>query len=149
MATFLSRADKELTTRSDRVSIGYVMELTDRKISVLNSQGTTDSYTISTNTVIYNAKDDTRIPLSSIKLTNEVYVVHNQGEALYVELTDDQEQMETYEGTLGQTFLDQMMVSIQQGTQSTLYKLASNVTITDASGRGLSLALLNREASCS
>lgn len=139
MATFLSRADKELTTRSDRVSIGYVMELTDRKISVLNSQGTTDSYSISSDTVIYNAKDDTRIPLSTIKLTNEVYVVHNQGGALYVELTNDQEQMETYEGTLGQTFLDQMMLSIQQGTQSTLYKLASNVTITDASGRGLSL----------
>ncbi|MBP1155313.1 MULTISPECIES: S-layer homology domain-containing protein [unclassified Paenibacillus] len=139
MATFLSRADKELTTRSERVSIGYVMELTDRKISVLNHQGTTNSYTISAGTVIYNAKDDTRIPLSTIKLTNEVYVVHNQGGALYVELTSDQEQMETYEGTLGQTFLDQMMLSVQQGTQSTLYKLASNVTITDASGRGFSL----------
>lgn len=139
MATFLSRADKELSTRSERVTIGYVMEMTDRKISVLNSQGTTNSYTISTDTVIYNAKDDTRIPLSTIKLTNEVYVVHNQGGALYVELTNDEEQMETYEGTLGQIFLDQMMLSVQQGTQSTLYKLASNVTITDASGRGLSL----------
>lgn len=139
MATFLSRADKHLTTRSDRVTIGYLMGQTDRKISVLNAKGETKDYAITSDTVVYNAKDDTRIPLSSIKLTNEIYVVQNLGNALYIELTNDQQQLETNEGTLNEIYLDQMIVSIQQGTQKKLFEIAQNVTVTDNEGRGLSI----------
>ncbi|TVY11661.1 S-layer homology domain-containing protein [Paenibacillus cremeus] len=139
MATFLSRADKELTTRSDRVAIGYLMGQTGNKISLMNAQGDTKDYTLSADTPIYNAKDDTRIPLSSIKLTNEVYVVQNQGNAVYVELTNDQQKLDTYEGTLNEVYLDQMIVSLQQGGQKRLYEIAANVAVTDKDGRGLSI----------
>lgn len=139
MATFLSRADKELTTRSSRVSIGYVMELTDKKISVLTDNDQTHTYNLTADTVVYNAKDDSRIPLSQIKLTNRVYVVQNLNNALYVELTDDSEKMEVTEATLNDVFLDQMIVSVQQGNQKRLFELSANVTVTDKDGRGQSL----------
>ncbi|MED4599551.1 S-layer homology domain-containing protein [Paenibacillus validus] len=139
MATFLSRADKELTTRSERVTIGYVMELTDKKISVLNDKNETITYNLSADTVIYNAKDDSRIPLSQIKLTNQVYLVQNLNNALYVELTDESEKMEIVEATLNDVFLDQMIVSVQQGNQKKLFELSSNVSVTDKDGRGQSI----------
>ncbi|MCM3269168.1 S-layer homology domain-containing protein [Paenibacillus elgii] len=142
MATFLSRADKEATSRSSRVVTGYVMELTDRKISVLNANGQTTEYTLSSDTALYSGKDDSRISLSNIKLTNEVYLVQNQGAALYIELTNDQQKMETYEGTLAEIFTDRMMASIQRNGKNELYDLFPTVTVTDKDGRGLSLSSL-------
>ncbi|WP_163855904.1 S-layer homology domain-containing protein [Paenibacillus elgii] len=142
MATFLSRADKEATSRSSRVVTGYVMELTDRKISVLNAKGETMEYTLSSDTALYSGKDDSRISLSNIKLTNEVYLVQNQGAALYIELTNDQQKMETYEGTLAELFTDRMMASIQRNGKNELYDLFPTVTVTDKDGRGLSLSSL-------
>ncbi|PUA38499.1 S-layer protein [Paenibacillus elgii] len=142
MATFLSRADKEATSRSSRVVTGYVMELTDRKISVLNAKGETMEYTLSSDTALYSGKDDSRISLSNIKLTNEVYLVQNQGAALYIELTNDQQKMETYEGTLAEIFTDRMMASIQRNGKNELYDLFPTVTVTDKDGRGLSLSSL-------
>ncbi|MFB6362429.1 S-layer homology domain-containing protein [Paenibacillus elgii] len=142
MATFLSRADKESSSRSSRVATGYVMELTDRKISVLNANGQTTEYTLSSDTVLYSGKDDSRISLSNIKLTNEVYLVQNQGAALYIELTNDQQKMETYEGTLTEVFVDRMMASIQRNGKNELYDLFPTVTVTDKDGRGLSLSSL-------
>ncbi|XOK63942.1 S-layer homology domain-containing protein [Paenibacillus elgii] len=142
MATFLSRADKEATSRSSRVVTGYVMEITDRKISVLNANGQTTEYTLSSDTALYSGKDDSRISLSNIKLTNEVYLVQNQGAALYIELTNDQQKMETYEGTLAEIFTDRMMASIQRNGKNELYDLFPTVTVMDKDGRGLSLSSL-------
>ncbi|WP_010501060.1 S-layer homology domain-containing protein [Paenibacillus elgii] len=142
MATFLSRADKEATSRSSRVVTGYVMEITDRKISILNAKGETTEYTLSSDTALYSGKDDSRISLSNIKLTNEVYLVQNQGAALYIELTNDQQKMETYEGTLAEIFTDRMMASIQRNGKNELYDLFPTVTVTDKDGRGLSLSSL-------
>ncbi|MFE5317225.1 S-layer homology domain-containing protein [Paenibacillus sp. NPDC056579] len=139
MATFLSRADKELTTRSDRVFIGYMMEMKDRKISVLDKKGNTKEFTVSTDTVFYNAKDDSRIPSTQLKETNEIYVIQSNGTASYIELTNDEEQMETFEGTLDQIYVPKMMVSVTQGGTEDLKELAPNVTVTDKDGRGLSL----------
>ncbi|WP_159883105.1 S-layer homology domain-containing protein [Paenibacillus puerhi] len=139
MAAFLSRADKELTTRSSRVDIGYVMELTDKKISVLNAKGDTSTYNLSADTVIYDAKDDSRIPLSQIKLTNEVYLIQNLNNALYIELTNAEEKMEVTEGTLNDVFLDDMRVSVQVGGARKLVEIATNVSVTDNEGRGQSI----------
>ncbi|MCZ8512993.1 S-layer homology domain-containing protein [Paenibacillus filicis] len=140
MATFLSRADKNLTTRTDRVVTGYVMSLTDRKISVMNANGDTKDYNLSTDTVIYNAKDDSRIPASAIKLTNEVYVVQSSGNALYIELTNDQQKLETIEGTLNQVVLSDMILLLQQGSNQKVVYLDPNVAVTDKDGRGMSLS---------
>ncbi|UUZ79402.1 S-layer homology domain-containing protein [Paenibacillus sp. P26] len=139
MATFLSRADKNLTSRTDRVTTGYVMSLSDRKISVMNASGDTKEYNLSSDTVIYNAKDDTRIPISKIKLTNEVYLVQNSGNALYIELTNEQQKLETVEGTLKNVFVNQMMVVLQQGGTENVFNLDPKVTVTDKDGRGMSL----------
>lgn len=139
MATFLSRADKELTTRSDRVVIGYMMGIKDRKMTILDKQGKTTEFTVTSDTAFYNAKDDSRIPSTQIKDTNEVYVIQSSGTAAYVELTNEAEQMESYEGTLDQIYVSKMMVSVVQGGNKDLKELDQNVTVTDKAGGGLSL----------
>jgi hypothetical protein len=141
MATFLSRADKYLTTRSSRYASGYVMDITDKKISIQDARGVSATYNISPDAVVYG-KDDKTIPLSSIKLTNEVYVVQSQGSAYYLELTDDQERMESFEGTLSAVYLDNRSLAMIQAGKQSLWSLADNVAVTDKDGRGLSLSAL-------
>jgi|GEM_PF-548833 len=140
MATFLSRADKELTTRSDRVTIGYLMELKDRKITVQTKDGKSSQYNVASDVVIYNAKDDSRIPSTQLKETNEVYVIQENGNVTYIELTNDAEQMESYEGTLNKVYVNNMLVDITQAGVQDLKELADNVAVTDKDGRGLSLS---------
>lgn len=142
MATFFSRSDKYLATRIDRVVTGYVMGLTDNSISIMNAQGETKMYTISSATSLYSGKDDTRIPASKIKLTNEVYLIQNQGNALYIELTNEEQKMETVEGTLNKVLVNQMMVLLQQNGTENVYYLDPSVVVTDKDGRGLSLSMI-------
>ncbi|NOU97505.1 S-layer homology domain-containing protein [Paenibacillus sp. LMG 31456] len=144
MATFLSRADKELTTRSDKVSIGYVMGLSNSKMTIQNERGQSSEYSINANTVIYNAKDDSRIASSALKETYEVYVIQTQGTASYIELTSDQERMGSLEGSLNQLFLPNMQIAINQASGVDLKELAPNVTVTDKDGRGLSLGSITQ-----
>jgi len=139
MATFLSRADKELTTRSDRAITGYMMEMKDRKMTVLDKQGNSKEYNVTADTVFYNAKDDSRIPSTQLKETNEIYVIQSQGTIGYVELLSDAEQMDSFEGTLDEIFVDRLIAQINKGGKSELIDLAVNVTVTDKDGRGLSL----------
>ncbi|SFK90904.1 S-layer homology domain-containing protein [Paenibacillus sp. 1_12] len=139
MATFLSRADKELTQRSERVVIGYVMSMKDNKLTIQNDKGQNSEYTMNVGTVIYNAKDDSRIPSTMLKETNQVYIIQTLGVASYVELINDQERMESFEGTLDKLYLSQMTVSINQSGGPVLKELAPTVTVTDKEGHGLSI----------
>ncbi|WP_240413830.1 S-layer homology domain-containing protein [Paenibacillus periandrae] len=142
MATFLSRADKELTKRSDKVVIGYVMGMKDNKLTIQNDKGQSSEYTLNVGTVIYNAKDDSRIPSTTLKETNQVYIIQSLGVASYVELINDEEKMESFEGTLDTLFLNQMTVAITQAGTKVLKELAPTVTVTDKEGRGLSLGTI-------
>ncbi|WP_284640143.1 S-layer homology domain-containing protein [Paenibacillus silviterrae] len=139
MATFLSRADAHMTTRSERVTIGYVMERTDNKLVVQNAIGEQYDFSLSADTVFYSGKDDSRIPSTNLKITNEVYVVSYGNNALYIEQTNDQEKLEVFEGTLNEVFVNQMVLSLQQANGKNLFELDGKVTVTDAEGRGLSL----------
>ncbi|WP_248925499.1 S-layer homology domain-containing protein [Paenibacillus hamazuiensis] len=139
MATFLSRADQYLTKRSERVITGYAAEITDKKITVLDAKGQSYDYTISPEAAVYSAKSENKIAASAIKQTYEVYVVAVSGTAYYIEITNDQERMESAEGILSELYVDQMMVSIMQNGKKNLQQLAANVTVTDKDGRGMSL----------
>jgi hypothetical protein len=140
MATFLSRADKELTQRSERVVIGYVISMKDGKLTVQTDKGQTSEYTMNVGTVIYNAKDDSRIPSTMLKETNQVYIIQTLGVASYIELISDEEKMETIEGTLKELYLNQLRVAIVQASGNNLIELAANVAVTDKEGRGISIS---------
>jgi hypothetical protein len=142
MATFLSRADKELTQRSERVVTGYVTSMKDNKLAIQNDKGQTSEYTLNVGTVIYNAKDDSRIPSTTLKETNEVYIIQTLGVASYVELISDAEKMESFEGTLDTLYLNQMTVAINQAGVKVLKELAATVAVTDKEGRGLSIGAI-------
>ncbi|PZE21902.1 S-layer homology domain-containing protein [Paenibacillus xerothermodurans] len=139
MATFLSRADKELTTRSNKVATGYVLELRDEKLTIQNEQGHSQAFTLTPTTVIYHGRDDSRIPSSTLKETHEVYIIAKQGTATYIELTNDEEKMGSIEGTLKDLYLNNMQIAVTQGNGVELKELAPNVTVTDKDGRGLSI----------
>ncbi|WP_281887029.1 S-layer homology domain-containing protein [Paenibacillus sp. YYML68] len=139
MATFLSRADKEMTVKSSRVATGYIMDMMDGKLTVLNSKGDTNTYTMNADTVIYNAKDDTRIPATQLKLTNEIYMVQSLNKALYIELTNADDRMEVTEAILDRFYMDRMIVSAEINGSIGLFDLAANVSVTDKDGRGLSI----------
>lgn len=139
MATFLSRAEKDMPSAPERVTTGYILEMNSNKLVLLTKDEKKVEYKLGSNTVIYKREDDSRIPASDLKLTNEIYLIQNGGNVSYIELLDDKQQLETFEGTLSELFVDDMIVSLQQGSAKKLYQLDSNVTVTDKDGRGLSL----------
>ncbi|MEW9698912.1 S-layer homology domain-containing protein [Paenibacillus sp. SI8] len=137
MAAFLSRSQKELDTLPSRVVKGYLTSLTSGTIGIMDKDGNTSTYKLSTNASFYGKKDDNPIASNTIQETYEVSIVQVNGTAYYVEVLNDELQMDIHEGKLLKLNMTSMKATLDDYES---YDLASDVTVTDADGRGLSLA---------
>ncbi|RKN72400.1 S-layer homology domain-containing protein [Paenibacillus ginsengarvi] len=143
MATFWSRGEKYLVNPSNRILTGTVMAINGSKLSIRDKNGTNRDVQLSSNAVYFTYKDDTtRLSASDIKLYNEVYVLQNQGTAYFVEVTNDEIPMKSIEGTLVSVNVNDLTASIQVAGKYYTYELASNVSVRDLNGAGLSLGSL-------
>lgn len=142
MATFLSRSESQSKTQSPRFAKGYVAALNGTKLTLQDADGNTTTYNLSSDTVFYGKKDDERIASGTIQQTYEVSVLQVNGTAYYVEVTNDQLQMDVYTGTLLKVDPAKLQVTLQSGDDYPTYDLASDVAVTDAAGQGSSLSAL-------
>ncbi|MFD0694755.1 S-layer homology domain-containing protein [Paenibacillus sp. GCM10027628] len=137
MAAFLSRSQKELTTLPSRAVRGYMTTLTSGSIAIMDKDGNTSTYKLSPNAVFYGKKDDMPIDPKTIQETYEVSLVQVGGTAYYVEVLNDELQMDVHEGKLLKLNMNTMKATLDDFEN---YDLTPDVTVTDADGRGLSLA---------
>ncbi|MBD0380515.1 S-layer homology domain-containing protein [Paenibacillus sedimenti] len=137
MAAFLSRSQKELATLPSRAVRGYMTSQTTGSIAVMDKDGNTSTYKLSQNAVFYGKKDDTPIDPKTIQETYEVSLVQVGGTAYYVEVLNDELQMDIYEGKLLNLNMNALKATLDNFE---VYDLAPDVTVTDVDGRGLSLA---------
>lgn len=143
MATFWSRAEKYLANPSTRIVAGTVMAIEGSKLTIRDGKGKTQELQINTAASFYTSKSDTeRLSASDIKLYNEVYVLQNQNVAYFVEVTNDEVPMKSIEGTLVSVNINDLTASIQADGKFYTYELASNVSVRDLDGAGLSLGSL-------
>lgn len=147
MATFLSRAEKYSPNLSDRALVGTVMAIDGSKLTIRDKNGLTKDVTLHTNASFYTYKNDTtRLTPSDVKLYNEVYVLHQQGTAYLVEVTNDEIPMTGVEGKLVSVDMNELTASIEVDGKYYTYDLASNVSVRDLNGAGLSLGSLQEDS---
>ncbi|NEW06006.1 S-layer homology domain-containing protein [Paenibacillus sp. SYP-B3998] len=136
MAAFLSRSQKELATLPSRAVKGYMTSLTSGSIAIMDKDGNTSTYKLSTNAVFYGKKDDNPIAAKTIQETYEVSLVQVSGTAYYVEVLNDELQMDIHEGKLLNLNINGLKATLDNFE---VYDLATDVAVTDVDGRGLSL----------
>lgn len=137
MAAFLSRSQKELATLPSRAVKGYMTSLTSGTIGIMDKDGNSSTYKISPNTVFYGNKNDTAIDSKTLQETFEVSLVQVNGIAYFVEIISDVLQLDIQEGKLLKLNMTSLKATLDDFES---YDLATDVAITDADGRGLSLA---------
>lgn len=140
MATFLSRSEKQAPTKSPRYAKGYVSVLGGGKLVLQDLDGNTTTYNINSDTAFYGKKEGERIASSAIQQTFEVSVLQVGGTAYYVEVTNDQLQMDVYSGSVYLVDTANLKLYLQDGNQ--VYDLAPDVAVTDVNGQGSSLSAL-------
>ncbi|GAA3405000.1 S-layer homology domain-containing protein [Paenibacillus hodogayensis] len=143
MATFWSRAENYLANPSSRVLKGTVMSINGNKLTIRDSAGQTKDVQMSTSAVYYTVKDDTtRLSSSDVKLYNEVYLLQSQGVGYFLEVTNTEVPMKSFEGRLVSVNINDLTASIEMNGSYYTYELASNVSVRDLNGAGLSLGSL-------
>jgi hypothetical protein len=136
MATFLSRSQKELVTLPEHAVRGYLTSLTSGSISMMDKDGNTSTYKLSVNTKFYGKLNDIAISSKELQETYEISIVQVNGTAYYVEILNDELQMEVHEGQLLKLNMSTLRASLDDYD---VYDLAPDVAVTDSEGRGLSL----------
>lgn len=140
MATFLSRSQKELVTLPEHAVRGYLTSLTSGSISMMDKDGNTSTYKLSSSlgaaTKFYGKLNDVAISPKDLQETYEISIVQVNGTAYYVEILNDELQMEVHEGQLLKLNMSTLRATLDDYEG---YDLASDVAVMDTDGRGLSL----------
>ena len=132
LATFFSRGEAFIDTKYANAAEGIVTELSDNKVSLVVN-GSVRHYTLDNTTSFYTSTSELKILLSDIKLYSKVMIVENAGKAVYVEVTDPKEQLESIETTFERVFQGNSLgVSDDKGFAS--YTYDSNTVFLDVSG---------------
>lgn len=99
IATFIGRGAEYFNPGYANVYEGIVTELTDSKLT-LYTNGQLKSFTLNDSSAYFTKDSDIKTSKSELKLYTKVLAVDKVGSAAYVEVTDDEQQLESTEGTL-------------------------------------------------
>ncbi|WP_409346672.1 S-layer homology domain-containing protein [Paenibacillus sp. MBLB4367] len=145
MATFLSRAAKDIAQLSGQASIRYIDQIGDKSIRLADSVGTLSSFGVSGATAIFNASNDPgQIKFSDLKAGSEIYVVTQGTNAVYIEVVREDAGIEMAEGVLEEVNLVEMKLKLTAATGTGWYDLAQAVTVLNKDGSGSSLGSLEK-----
>ncbi|MEI7024473.1 S-layer homology domain-containing protein [Paenibacillus sp. y28] len=143
MAAFLSRADSYLPSHSSRMMNGYVVDMNDKSITIQSKDGQVTSLELSGSAVYFSPKSESKpTDRSAVEPSFEVTVIQEKGVAYYVEVTDDQVRVDTYEGKLTDVNLSTQKITLNMNGASEVYDMESFVSVVDKEGKGLSLGSL-------
>ena len=114
----------------------------------MDKDGNSKTYTLSSDAVFYGNKNDDKILPSTIQQTYEVSIVQVGGTVYYVEVLNDQLQLDVKEGSLFKVSpADLRLTMFSNDVQDFVpYSLSPNVTVTDLEGHGLSLGSLVKDS---
>lgn len=98
LATFFSRAEAHNTLQYDNTLKGTISSIKDGKLT-LYSNGATSVFNLSANTAYFTSASENRINLNQIQPYTKVTVIGATYNAVYVEVTDPAQQLQTIQGT--------------------------------------------------
>ncbi|KKO51887.1 S-layer homology domain-containing protein [Paenibacillus sp. DMB20] len=96
LATFFSRAQAYIDAKYDNQFEGYVSSVGNGKLE-LYADGKNNSFTIDGSTAYFEKASEKRLSVSDIKPYTKVTVIGKNGTASYVEITDPEPKLESFE----------------------------------------------------
>ena len=96
LATFFSRAQAYIDAKYDNQFEGYVSSVGNGKLE-LYADGKNNSFTLDGSTAYFEKASEKRLSVSDIKPYTKVTVIGKNGTASYVEITDPEPKLESFE----------------------------------------------------
>lgn len=147
IAAFLSRADRYSESLPEAVSVGTVKSVSASALTITDDLGDDQTFSLVSDTVYYGTKSETaQLKASDLKQNNQVYVIHNENKASYVEVLKDISDTPVLDDTIEGVFIsadaETSKLSIVLNGKKTVVDLAVPLTILDQDGKGASLSSL-------
>lgn len=148
MAAFITRASAHLEKQPDNVAIGAVKTVSDAFLTITDENNTPFTFLLTGDTLLFGLEDPTRmIQPGDIKVGNEVYVIHQQGKATFVEVTAEEADFVkevSLEGQIESADLASgRIVLVTKDGQQTV-DLVKQPVIVDKQGKGMSFSQLEK-----
>lgn len=143
MATFLSRAEPYMETRSAKGYTGFLTQVDGSTWTLQDKNGQTKQIQMYPTAPVYNTGEDTRkLAIGDVKLYSEVYVVTDNNVGYFGEVLSDEVQLQSITGTVVSVDINALTVTVLIDGMESTYALATNVSILDKNGGGVSLGSL-------
>lgn len=139
MAVLLGEAEQHLAVRSSIISSGVVLSSDEQSIQIQENSGAVKTLSLHVDAGFYTADSNNPTQASSIAVNDYVIVIHDQGIAYYVEISDEQVSMESFIGTMESISKGDLTISLNINGVSRSFKYAFNVEVINAV-KGLSLS---------
>lgn len=142
IATLFSRAEKYLAVPIQNITNGVITELTPQSLKLRTDDGQIRDFALQSNTSYYTYKTETPIDFTELKPYIKVAVIESQGSAAYVEITDEQPQLEAIEGKLIKVYPSLFKMTMLVNDNYVDYFFDPAVKVIDVGGGGSSLSAL-------
>ncbi len=139
MAVLLGQAEQHLQERSAMIANGTVVSTNAFSIQIEENSGQVKTYTTHPNAGFYMEGSNNSIAVSSISVGEYLTIIHEQGIAYYVEVSDEKVIMESFKGTLESISRVDLTILLNVEGASTSFKYAADVEVTNEA-KGLSLS---------
>ncbi|WP_309118588.1 S-layer homology domain-containing protein [Paenibacillus sp.] len=145
IATILSRADKYIPDDESKYTSGLVTSLSGSSLVLQPAGGgAARTFGLNAETLVFDAEGGS-LDRSALTSLTPVRVIHQGGQAYYIEVTGGAVELESIDGELEALDIASSSLVLRR-SNGTLeqYDLTSTVTVTNAGGTGLSLSQLNK-----
>lgn len=147
MATFLSRAEPFMEKRSTKGYTGYITQADGNLWTLQDQAGSTKQIQMYPTASVFSPGDEARkLSTGDVKLYSEMYIVVDNNVGYYAEVLNDQPQMQTITGTLVSVDMNALTATVLVDGMESTYSIASNVSILDKNGGGVSLGSLLQDS---
>lgn len=142
LAAFFGRAEPYLSERSSRVTSGFVENVDEDGLTVIDSIGEEHTFSFTSSPVVYSYTQSAPLLKSDIEEGQSVFLIHEDGTVYFVEVLDQMSLMETATGTYLRSNLINWTLEMEIAGSEYSYDIDQNFSILDKDGSGLDYASL-------
>lgn len=145
LATMFSRAESQADVDYAGQEEGILSSLSDNAITLYKGNGES-SFTLSSSTRIYRHDSEKAVTLAELSPHTKVTIIASQGNALYVEQLDNNEQVEKFSATFDRVLPNENLMYVWVDNKPVEVLYDRSLTVKDASGAKISVTALAKDS---
>lgn len=145
LATMFSRAESQLEVDYIGQEEGIISALTDSSISLYKGNGDS-TFTLGSNTRIYRHDSEKAVTVAELSPHTRVMIIASQGNALYVEQLDNDQQVEKFSATFDRLLLSESIMYVWVDNKPIEVSYDQSLIVKDASGAKLTVSALAKDS---